>query len=67
MTLLVFPSDGLAWPAVMSHPFGAANGFLRTSRGFHALLWRRGDLGYALVSDVDVADIDALASKIEGR
>ena len=37
-----------------------------TARGSHVLLWRDGDLGYALVSDVDEKELDALAAKIGG-
>ena len=33
-------------------------------RGFNVLLWRDGELGYALVSDVDAADLAALGAKI---
>jgi hypothetical protein len=39
-------------------------GTLDTSRGFHVLTWRQGDLGYALVSDVDDKDLDVLGRKI---
>jgi hypothetical protein len=66
MTLFVFPAEGLPWPAGAPHPVGSSRGSLTTSRGFHVLMWRKGDLGYALVSDVDVHDIDALAAKIDG-
>jgi anti-sigma factor RsiW len=30
------------------------------------LLWRRGELGYALVSDVDAAELTQLAAKVAG-
>jgi anti-sigma factor RsiW len=66
MTLLVFPAGGLPWPVASTHPVGAAHGTMATSRGFHVLLWRQGDLGYALVSDVDPRDVDTLAVRIEG-
>jgi anti-sigma factor RsiW len=66
MTLFVFPAAGLPWPAVATEPVGDVRGTMRTSRGFHVLLWRKGDLGYSLVSDVDEHDVRALASKIEG-
>jgi anti-sigma factor RsiW len=45
---------------------GGARGTLETSRGFHVLMWRKGDLGYALVSDVDPKDLQMLAVKVEG-
>jgi anti-sigma factor RsiW len=66
VSLFVFPSQGLPWPAVAAHTVGAARGTLTSERGFHVLLWRKGDLGYALVSDVDEHDLDALGAKIDG-
>jgi anti-sigma factor RsiW len=66
ITLFVFRAEGLSWPAVGLRPIGGARGTLQTSRGFHVLLWNRGDLGYALVSDVDERDLDALGAKIAG-
>lgn len=63
ITLFVFRSEGLPWS-------GAANsrpGLQRSDvRGFHAVLWRSGDLGYALVSDVDPAVLARLGAKIRG-
>jgi anti-sigma factor RsiW len=67
VTLFVFRADGLSWPAVETHTMGGARGTLRTSRGFHVLLWRNGDLGYALVSDVDERDLTSLGAKIGGE
>jgi anti-sigma factor RsiW len=66
ITLFVFRADGLPWPAVASEPVGSARGTLRTSRGYHVLLWRKDDLGYALVSDVDARELGALGAKIAG-
>ncbi|HEY8090767.1 MAG TPA: hypothetical protein VIF09_23055 [Polyangiaceae bacterium] len=66
MTLLVFRAEGLPWPALATRPVGDARGELATSRGFHVLVWREGDLGYALVSDVDPRDIETLAARIAG-
>ena len=37
-----------------------------TARGFNVLLWRADDLGYALVSDVDGAELRDLAARIVG-
>jgi anti-sigma factor RsiW len=45
ISLLVFRADGLPWP-----PGGARR--VSTLRGFNVVLWRAGDLGYTLVSDV---------------
>jgi anti-sigma factor RsiW len=66
ITLFVFPAGGLPWPSVMTHPIDGSRGELVTSKGFHVLLWRQGDLGYALVSDVDPRELDALAKKVAG-
>jgi len=57
VTLLVFRSAGLAWPRASEAPT------LRSLRGFHAALWRSGELGYALVSDVDPAQFRELAAR----
>jgi anti-sigma factor RsiW len=62
ITLFVFPAEGLPWSALATHPVGGARGTLETSRGFHVLMWRKGDLGYALVSDVDPTDLQMLNS-----
>jgi anti-sigma factor RsiW len=64
ITLFVFRADGLHWPVSGLRPIGAAHGTVATSRGFHVALWRQGDLGYAIVSDVNEADLLALATKI---
>jgi anti-sigma factor RsiW len=65
MTLFVFPAEGLPWPASGDVDVGGARGTLETARGFHVLLWKRGDLGYALVSDVDSRDVQALGARVE--
>jgi anti-sigma factor RsiW len=64
ITLLVFRSEGLSWPATSLGSIGPMRATLETRRGFHVLLWRRDDLGYALISDVDDRDLVALATKI---
>jgi anti-sigma factor RsiW len=66
ITLFIFRADGLHWPGMGLRPIGPARGIVETSRGFHVALWRQGDLGYALVSDVNEADLVALAAKIAG-
>jgi hypothetical protein len=43
---------------------GDVRGTVESSRGSHVLLWRRGDLGYALVSDADPMDLETLAGKV---
>jgi anti-sigma factor (TIGR02949 family) len=58
ISLLVFRADGLSWPRDAGQP--------RTTsvRGFNVILWRAGDLGYALVSDVDARDLAELARRL---
>jgi anti-sigma factor RsiW len=58
ISLLVFRADGLSWPPDASRT--------RTTsvRGFNVMLWRAGDLGYALVSDVDARDLAELARRL---
>jgi anti-sigma factor RsiW len=64
ITLFVFRAEGLPWAVAATEPVGRARATMQTSRGFHVLLWRDGDLGYAIVSDVDEHDLRALANKI---
>jgi anti-sigma factor RsiW len=64
ITLFVFRADGLRWPAWGQRAIGSARGTVETERGFHVALWRQGDLGYALVSDVNEGDLLMLASRI---
>jgi len=66
MTLLVFPSAGLPFATSGLRRVGRLDVHAAKTRGFEVLLWRDGDLGYALVSDVDEKDLDALAAKIGG-
>jgi anti-sigma factor RsiW len=65
VTVFVFRADGLAWPAP-TEAIGRVRATASSSRGFHALLFRDGDLGYAVVSDVDAQDVRALALRIVG-
>ena len=55
ISLFVFPGDGLTLP---SDPQ------LRRSRGFSVVLWRQGDLGYALTSDLNGGELQTLARRI---
>ena len=64
ITLFVFPSQGLPWPAVDTQTIGGVRGTLETSRGFHVLMWHKGDQGYGLVSDVDPKDLTELGARI---
>jgi len=64
VSLFVFRSEGLPFPAHTDTAVGSARGASVTSRGFHLLFWREGDLGYALVSDVDASALARLAAKV---
>ena len=57
ISLFVFPSDGLVFPS---------DDRVRQQRGFSVVLWRDGDLGYALASDLNGADLQTLARRIAG-
>jgi anti-sigma factor RsiW len=63
-TLFVFRGEGLGWPIRNDTSVGALPAASSASRGFNVLLWRNGDLGYALVSDVDRAELSRLAVKV---
>jgi anti-sigma factor RsiW len=66
VSLLVFRADGLAWPSRGLEPMGRTVAYSASSRGFNVLLWRAGDLGYALVSDLDAAELRQLGAKLSG-
>jgi anti-sigma factor (TIGR02949 family) len=58
ISLLVFRATGLPWTP------GESARRTTTERGFNVVLWRAGDLGYALVSDVDARDLAELATRL---
>lgn len=64
ITLLVFPAERLPWPSRGLRPLGPIAVDEQRSRGFNALLWREGELGYALVSDVNLTDLERLAPRL---
>ena len=66
ITLLVFPPDGLEWPRAEAMRVGRLSVMAQSPRGFSVLLWRDGDLGYALISDTSRAELELLAAKISG-
>jgi anti-sigma factor RsiW len=67
ISLFVFRADGLPWAARDTQRIGAVDVYPTTARGFNVLLWRQRDLGYALVSDVDAAELRDLAGRIIGN
>jgi anti-sigma factor RsiW len=66
ISLIVFRADGLVWPAHDLTRIGSVDAYATAERGFNVILWRRGELGYALVSDVDARELKQLAAKMTG-
>jgi anti-sigma factor RsiW len=66
ITLQVFPAQGLSFGSNDLHHVGRIDARETTTRGYHVMLWRDRDLGYALVSDVDPKELETLATKIAG-
>jgi anti-sigma factor RsiW len=66
LTLIAFPAGGLPWPPRHATRLASAEAFRASERGFHAVFWRSGELCYALVSDVDATELEALAAGFAG-
>jgi len=64
ISLFVFRAEGLPWPTRGLEPMGNARALLTVSRGFNVVLWRAGDMGYALVSDLDARELLGLGAKL---
>jgi anti-sigma factor RsiW len=64
ISLFVFKADGLPWPAGRRESVGRTEVYRTSARGFNVVMWREGDLGYALVSDVNPQDLMVLAGKL---
>ena len=47
-----------------ARPIGRVQAQVATSRGFNAIMWREGELGYALVSDTDLPDLVKLVGRL---
>jgi anti-sigma factor RsiW len=63
VTLLAFSGSGLSWPSA-NRSAGGVPVYAVSRRGFAVVLWRAGDLAYALVSDVGAPELDGLAAQI---
>lgn len=61
ISLLVFRADGLTWPAGWESRQERAS---LTVRGFNVLLWRDRDLAYAMVSDLNVGELQELGTRL---
>jgi anti-sigma factor RsiW len=66
VTLLVYRADGLPWSTAATVALGHVRAAVRTTRGFNVLYWRDGDLGYAMVSDLNLQELETLGAKIAG-
>jgi len=66
ISLLVFRAEGLPWPSRGLETMGSVRAYSTVARGFNVVLWRAGELGYALVSDLDSRELLALAGKLSG-
>ena len=64
ISLIVFPAPGVPWPTRGLASVGAVRAYTSDDRGFHVILWREGEQGYALVSDVDLPELTQLAVKL---
>jgi anti-sigma factor RsiW len=67
ITLLVLPSAGLDWPERDLVPVGPLSVAVQSARGFTVLLWRDRGFGYVLVSDVNRAELERLATLIDAH
>ena len=67
ISLIVFPARGLSWPTRRLTPVGAVRADVSGDRGFHVILWRQGEQGYALISDVDLPELAQLAVKLSAN
>jgi anti-sigma factor RsiW len=64
ITLFEFRADGLPWGAAGELKLGKLEARHSQLRGFQVISFRDGDLGYALVSDVDASALEQLAARV---
>src|SRR5215470_11276392 len=64
ISLLVFRADGLPWPSRGATRINDVDASIVSERGFNVIVWRRGELGYALVSDVAAGELTVLAGRL---
>lgn len=64
ITLFEFRADGLPWGDAGELKLGKLEARHSQLRGFQVISFRAGDLGYALVSDVDASALEQLAGRV---
>jgi anti-sigma factor RsiW len=64
ISLIVFPAHGVSWPTNGLPSIGPVSAYRTADRGFHVIIWRKGDQGCALISDLDPADLTRLAVRL---
>ena len=64
ISLFVFPARGVSWPTRGLDSLGPVKAYRSDDRGFHVILWRKGEQGCALVSDVDLPELTRLAERL---
>ena len=64
ISLFVFPARGVPWPTRGLDSLGPVKAYRSDDRGFHVILWRKGEQGCALVSDVDPPELIRLAERL---
>ena len=64
ISLFVFPARGVPWPTRGLDTLGPVSAYRSDDRGFHVILWRTGEQGCALVSDVDPSELMRLAERL---
>jgi anti-sigma factor RsiW len=62
-SLFVFRGDGFTFPRG-DHSLGRVAAAVRQERGFNIIIWRDGELGYALVSDLNTQELLGLAQHV---
>jgi anti-sigma factor RsiW len=65
VSLFVFRADGLSFPRA-DQAMARVRASVRHARGFSIVLWRDGELGYALVSDLNTPELLRLGASIAG-
>jgi anti-sigma factor RsiW len=64
ISLIVFPARGVSWSTRGLALVGAVRASVSDDRGFHVILWRQGEQGYALISEIDLLELTQLAVKL---